>query len=88
MISAHEHADLLHIMKINRLTLIEADTAHLTFNDQTTGGDYEVRVLIMEDTPSVVIRKSGALIYSETVKSVDDLKIFLEERLYQYLKVQ
>ncbi len=42
MISAHERADLIHIMKINRLTLSEADTAHLIFNEQATGGDYEV----------------------------------------------
>ena len=87
MISAHERADLIHIMKINRLTLIEADTAHLIFNEQATGGDYEVSVLVIEDAPSVVIRKSGLPVHSETVKSVDDLKIFLEERLYKYLEV-
>ena len=85
MISAHERVDLIHIMKINRLTLIEADTAHLTFNEQPTGGDYEVSVLVIEEAPSVVIRKSGLPVYSETVKSVDDLKIFLEERLYKSL---
>lgn len=85
MIFAHERADLIHIMKINRLTLIEADTAHLTFNEQATGGDYEVSVPVIEDAPSVVIRKSGLPVHSEAVKSVDDLKIFLEERLYQYL---
>lgn len=88
MISSHERADLVHIMKINRLTLSEADTAHLTFNGQTTGGDYEVIVLVTEDTPSVNIKKDGTLVRSETVKSVDDLKIFLEERLYQYLGVR
>jgi hypothetical protein len=43
-------------------------------------------VLIVEDTPSVVIKKKGTLVYSETVKSIDDLKIFLEERLYKYLE--
>jgi len=43
-------------------------------------------VLVIEDAPSVVIRKRGLLVHSETVKSVDDLKIFLEERLYKYLE--
>ncbi len=86
MISAHERADLIHIMKINRLTLIEADTAHLTFNGHASSIDYEITVLIVEDTPSVVIKKKGTLVYSETVKSIDDLKIFLEERLYKYLE--
>jgi len=33
MISAHERADLIPIMKVNRLTLIEADMAYLTFNE-------------------------------------------------------
>jgi hypothetical protein len=36
MISSHERSDLIHIMKINRLTLGEADTAHLTFNGRST----------------------------------------------------
>ena len=85
MISSHERAALIHIMKINRLSLSEADTAHLTFNGHTSGGEYEITVLVVEDTPSVTIKKEGALVHSETVKSADDLKIFLEERLYQYL---
>lgn len=83
--SSHERADLIHIMKVNRLTLIEADTAHLTFNGQIAGSDYEVTVSILEDTTSIVIKKSDKMVHSETVKSVDELKIFLEERLYRYL---
>lgn len=51
------------------------------------GGDYEVSVPVIEDAPSVVIRKSGLPVHSETVKSVDDLKIFLEECLYKRLEV-
>ena len=85
MISSHERADLIHIMKINRLILGEADTAQLTFNGRTSGGAYEITVLVVEDTPTVNIKKDGALVHTETVKSADDLKIFLEERLYQYL---
>ena len=72
MISAHERADLIHIMKVNRLTLIEADTAYLTFNEYASSIDYEITVLIVEDTPSVLIKKNGTLVYSKTVKSVDD----------------
>ncbi len=87
MISLHERSDLIHIMKINRLTLCEADTAHLTFDGQIAGSDYEVTVLVLEEAPSVVVKKSGKTVHSETVKSVDDLKIFLEEQLYQYLEV-
>ena len=60
MISAHERADLIHIMKVNRLTLIEADMAYLTFNEYASSIDYEITVLIVEDTPSVLIKKNGA----------------------------
>ncbi len=59
MISLHERSDLIHIMKINRLTLREADTAHLTFDGQIAGSDYEVTVLVLEDTPSVPSRKAA-----------------------------
>ncbi len=72
MISLPERSDLIHIMPINRPALGEADTAHLTFNGRTGGSEHEITVLIVEDTPSVVIRKDVPLVYSETVKSVDD----------------
>jgi len=42
---------------------------------------------VLEEAPSVVVKKSGKTVHSETVKSVEDLKIFLEEQLYQYLEV-
>ncbi len=42
---------------------------------------------MLEEVPSVAVKKSGKTVHSETVKSVDDLKIFLEEQLYQYLEV-
>ena len=64
MISSHERTELIHIMRINRLALGEADTAHLTFNGRTGGSDYEITVLIVEDTPPVVIRKDDTLVYS------------------------
>lgn len=87
MMTSYERSDLIHIMKMNRLTLSDADTVHLRFIGQLKGQDYEITILVVEDLPSVVIKKSGAMVYSETVKSVDDLKIFLEERLYKFLDV-
>lgn len=83
--TSYERSDLLHIMKINRFTLTEADTAQLSFQGPIKHADYTVTLLVMEDLPSVVIKRAGAMIHSETVRSIDDLKIFLEERLYRYL---
>jgi hypothetical protein len=42
--------------------------------------------LVTEDLPQVFIKQNGELVFNEAVKSVDDLKIFLEERLYKYLE--
>lgn len=87
MITSYERADLLHLMKMNRFVLKDADTAQLTFTRQIGGEEYEIGILIMEDLPSVTIKRSGEMKHSETTKSVDDLKIFLEERLYKYLEL-
>ena len=86
MIASYERADLLHIMKMNRFVLRDADTAQLSFTQQIGGEDYQIVILIIEDLPSVTIKVNGKLKYSETSKSVDDLKIFLEESLYKYLE--
>lgn len=43
-------------------------------------------ILVVEDLPQVFIKQNGEVVYSETVKSIDDLKIFLEERLYKYFE--
>ncbi len=85
--TAYERSDIIHIMKMNRLTLSDSDTAHLSFNGQVKGKDYQITILVVEDQPRVSIKQDGEVIYNETVKSVDDLKIFLEERLYKYLEV-
>jgi hypothetical protein len=42
---------------------------------------------VVEDLPQIFIKRDGEVIYSETIKSIDDLKIFLEERLYKYLEM-
>ncbi len=81
MISAHDRADLTHIVRTSRLILVEADPAHPIFSEQVTGGADEASAPVIEDTPSVAIRKSGLSI-SEVVKSVDDLQISLEDRPY------
>ncbi len=49
--------------------------------------EYRVTILVVEDLPQVSIKQNGEVIFEDTVKSVDDLKIFLEERLYLYLEV-
>ncbi len=87
MITAYERSDIIHIMKMNRLTLSDSDTAQLQFNGQVKGKDYQITILALEDLPRVSIKQNGAVVFNETVKSVDDLKIFLEERLYKYLEV-
>lgn len=87
MMTVYERLDIIHIMKMNRFTLNDSDTAQLEFSGQVKGTDYRITVLVVEDLPQVFIKQGGKEIYSDTVKSVDDLKIFLEERLYKYLEV-
>jgi hypothetical protein len=73
-------------MKMNRLSLSDSDTAQMEFNGQVKGKNYRITILVVEDLPQVSIKQDGEVIYSETIKSIDDLKIFLEERLYKYLE--
>ncbi len=87
MMTTYERSDIIHIMKMNRLTLSDSDTAQLEFNGQVRGKDYLITILVVEDLPQIFINQDGEAIYSETIKSIDDLKIFLEERLYKYLEV-
>jgi len=58
----------------------------MNFTHKVNGKDYEISILVIEDLPSVTIKQNGQIRYSETPKSVDDLKIFLEESLYRYLE--
>ncbi len=87
MITVYERSDLIHIMKMNRLTLSDSDTAHLCFDGQVKGKDYRITILIVEGLPAVVIKQNGAILFDGMMRSVDDLKIFLEECLYKYLEV-
>lgn len=87
MITAYERSDIIHIMKMNRFTLSDSDSAELCFNGQVRDIDYQITILIVEDLPQVSIKQNGAVVLNETVKSIDDLKVFLEERLYKYMEV-
>lgn len=82
----YERSDIIHIMKMNRFGLSDSDTAQLEFSGQVKGKNYEIVVLVVEDLPRISIKRDGEVVFKETVKSVDDLKIFLEERLYKYLE--
>ncbi len=86
MMTAYERSDIIHIMKMNRLTLSDSDTAQLEFSGQVRGKDYRIIILVVEDLPRVFIKQGGAIVFEDTFKSIDDLNIFLEERLYKYLK--
>ena len=85
MISSYERSDIIHIMKMNRFSLTDSDTAHFTFSGSFKEKDYTIGILVAENEPQVIIKQNDSLILSETVKSIDDLKIFLEERLYRRL---
>jgi len=86
MISTYERWDIIHIMKMNRLTLIDSDTAHLRFDGQVKEEDYDIKILVV-DSPAVIIKQDGQVVFDDTVKSINKLKIFLDEGLYKYLEV-
>ena len=87
MITSYERSDIIHIMKMNRFTLSDSDTAQLEFGGQVKGKSYQIKILVVEDLPRISIEQNGEAVFNDTVKSLDDLKIFLEERLYKYLEV-
>ncbi len=84
MITSYERADLIHIMKMNSFILADSDSAQLEFTGQINGKDYRVKILAVESSPQLVVRSNGEVLCSETLRSIDDLKIFLEERLYKF----
>ncbi len=85
--TTYERSDIIHIMEMNRLTLSDSDSAQLEFSGQVSGKNYRIRILVVEDLPRISIKQSGEVVFEDTVTSIDDLKIFLEERLYLYLEV-
>lgn len=87
MITSYERSDLIHIMKMNRFILADSDSAQLEFAGQINGKDYWVNILVVESSPQLVVRSNGEVVYNEMLRSVNDLKIFLEERLYKFFEV-
>lgn len=87
MITTDERSDIIHIMKMNHLALIDSDSANLSFIGQIKGKDYQINVLVVEDMPRISIKQNSAILFIDTLRSIDDLKIFLEERLYKYFEV-
>ncbi|MET0754274.1 MAG: hypothetical protein ABWZ66_12910 [Pyrinomonadaceae bacterium] len=65
--------------------MIDSDTAHLMFSGYFMEKDYTVEVLAAGNEPQVIVKQNKSVMVNETVKSIDDLKIFLEEHLYQHL---
>jgi len=51
MMTTYERSDIIHIMKMNRLTLSDSDTAQMEFNGQVRGKDYLITILVIEDLP-------------------------------------
>jgi hypothetical protein len=86
MMTPYERSDIIHIMKMNRFTLSDSDTAQLEFGGEVKGKSYKITILVVEDLPRISIERNGVAVYNDTVKSIDDLKIFLEEQLYKYLE--
>ena len=87
MMTNYERSDIIYIMEMNRFALTDSDTAHLEFGGQVKGKSYKIKILVVEDLPRISIQQNGAVVFNETVKSIDDLKMFLEERLYKYLEL-
>lgn len=87
MITAYERSDIIHIMKMNRLTLSDSDTSHLSFYGQVNDKNYQITILVLDGLPQVSNKQNGAVVFNDIVKSVDDLKMFLEECLYKCLEV-
>ncbi|HEY0458753.1 MAG TPA: hypothetical protein VGC97_06330 [Pyrinomonadaceae bacterium] len=71
-------------MKMNRLTLADSDSAQLEFTGHANDKNYQIKILAVESSPQLIINSNGEVVCNENLRSVDDLKIFLDERLYQF----
>jgi mRNA-degrading endonuclease HigB of HigAB toxin-antitoxin module len=59
MMTTYERSDIIHIMKMNRLTLSDSDTAQMEFNGQVKGKNYRITILVVEDLPQIFIKHVG-----------------------------
>lgn len=82
MITVDERIDLIHIMKMNRLSLADSDSAQMEFTGQVNNKNYRIKILVVESSPQLIIQSNGEVICNENLRSVGELKIFLDERLY------
>ncbi len=57
----------------------------MIFGSESEGKTYLVTVFALEDLPRVSIKQNEVMLFNDTVKSIDDMKIFLEERLYKFM---
>ena len=86
MMTDFERSDLLHIMKTNRLVLIDSDSAHLSFTGRVKEKEFVITILTIENLPQVIIKCGSEIIFNEVFALIDEVKIFLDERLYKYLE--
>jgi hypothetical protein len=86
--TSYERDDLIHIMKMNRLALQESDSAHLRFSGQLNQSNFEVNIITVGGLPTLTIKREDTISFQDTLRSVDDLKIFFDERLYQFLNAE
>ncbi len=62
MMTTYERSDIIHIMKMNCLTLSDSDTAQMEFNGQVKGKHYRITILVVEDLPQIFIKRDGEVI--------------------------
>jgi hypothetical protein len=55
----YERSDIVHIMKMNCLTLSDSDAAQMEFTGEVKGKDYWIIILVVEDLPRVSIKQDG-----------------------------
>ncbi len=88
MITSDERSDLIYIMKMNRLNLVDSDSAQMEFIGFVNDKDYRVSILAVENSPQLIIESGGEVICYENLRSIDDLKTFLDERLYRFFFIR
>ena len=83
MISADERADLIHILKMKHFALATEDASQLLFTRSAEAEEnirFSITINSRDDLPVMEIQRTGNVIFLESFKSVDDLKIFLEDK--------
>lgn len=85
MISNQDFSDITQLMKMNRFALVDGDTAHLEFAGVFSDKSFSLKVLAAENEPQVALKCNDRVIFSRSHKSIEELKIFLDEKLYLYL---